>query len=395
MAHTIGAVRILHVVPYYADAWAYGGIPRVASAMARGLAARGHDVTVCTTDAADATSRLRGPAHRRSGGVDLRVFPNVSNHLAYHWQFFTPVGLRRFLRSAAASFDVAHIHACHNVPGAMAASALRRVRVPYVVSPNGTALRLERRRSAKLLFDVLFAGHMLPGAARVVAVTRSESRQLLTAGVSFDRIRLLPNPIDLLEFNGRPTGARFRERWGLQGRNLVLYLGKLTPRKGVDVLVRAFSQLRTPESHLVIAGNNMGAAALDRAIRESPDSRRITRVGLLRGDARLEALAAADVVVYPSRDEIFGIVPLEALLCGRPVVVCDDSGCAEVIRQVGGGDCVPYGDERALAASVDAILAKRHVWTARAADAAARIAPAFGADAVCARLEEVYEEVCA
>src|SRR5690348_13199784 len=105
-------LSILHVVPYYEDAWAYGGIPRLAAAMTRGLARRGHSVTVCTTDAAEAGARLR--ARRGDGnyeGVRVRVFRNLSNHLAYRWQFFTPVGLRRFLRATAASFDVAHLHA--------------------------------------------------------------------------------------------------------------------------------------------------------------------------------------------------------------------------------------------------------------------------------------------
>src|SRR4029078_8104636 len=143
--------RVLHVAPYYEEAWAYGGIPRVVSRLARGLARRGHRVTVCTTDVCDATSRL--PAERRggAGGVELRVFPNLSNHLAYHWQLFTPRGLGEALREIAAELDVAHLHGCHHLPGAIAARALARAGVPYVLSPNGTAPLLERRRAAKWL----------------------------------------------------------------------------------------------------------------------------------------------------------------------------------------------------------------------------------------------------
>lgn len=395
MPHTIGAVRILHVVPYYADAWAYGGIPRVASAMARGLAARGHAVTVCTTDAADARTRVpASPASR--DGVDVRIFPNVSNRLAYHWQFFTPVGLRRFLRSHAPSFDVAHVHACHNVPGALAATALRRAGIPYVVSPNGTAPRIERRLTAKLVFDATLGRHLLPGASRVLATSDAEHHQLRAAGVAPARIRMLPNPIDLNEFERTPDAERFRGEHGLGDARVVLYLGKLTPRKGVDSLVRALPHVATPDTRLVIAGNDMGAeSAVSRAIHAAGPQARVTRIGLLRGSARLDALAAADVVVYPSRDEIFGLVPLEALLCGRPVVVCDDSGCAEVIGAVGGGLTVPYGNTRALASAIDDVLADSATWTGRAEDAACRIRRAFSTEEVCGRLESVYEEVCA
>jgi glycosyltransferase involved in cell wall biosynthesis len=388
-------VRILHVVPYYADAWAYGGIPRLASAMAAGLAALGHDVTVCTTDAADADSRAP-LAPRTRDGVHVRTFRNVSNRAAYRWQLFTPLGLRRFLRAHANAFDIGHLHACHNLPSAIAAAALRRAGVPYVVSPNGTGPRMERRRMAKLLFDTLFARDLLPGANRVLAVTDVERRQLHTLGVQDPRISVVPNPLDLREFNDLPDGTALRRAWGVGGGRVVLYLGKLTPRKGADVLLRAARHLKLRDTRVVIAGNDLGAgSAFRRAMRDARSDARVTRTGLLRGRQRLEALAAADVVVYPSRDEIFGLVPLEALLSGRPVVVCDDSGCAEVIRETGGGVCVPYGDERALSAAIDLILDDHAIWMTRAARAAERVRTLFAADAVCTRLERVYEEVCA
>src|SRR5690349_14230320 len=82
-------LRVLHVTPYGGTAWAYGGIPRLSDSMATGLGARGHQVTVCTTDAYSADRRLAPPLHRRSLGawspcrttanVEIRVFPNVSN----------------------------------------------------------------------------------------------------------------------------------------------------------------------------------------------------------------------------------------------------------------------------------------------------------------------------
>src|SRR4051812_46661537 len=77
MCHCRALVRILHVTPYFADAWAYGGIPRLAHSLARGLARRGHEVTVCTTDACDDASRLAPPFSRMSDGVAVLIFPNV------------------------------------------------------------------------------------------------------------------------------------------------------------------------------------------------------------------------------------------------------------------------------------------------------------------------------
>src|SRR5580765_5193202 len=134
-------MRILHVVPYYEQAWAYGGIPRLATTMTRALARRGHRVTVCTTDVRDERMRATSGAVN-ARGLDVRMFRNLSNSLAYPLQFFAPIGLRQYMRRAAGTFDVAHIHACHNLPGVIAAAELSRAGVPYVVSPNGTARRI-------------------------------------------------------------------------------------------------------------------------------------------------------------------------------------------------------------------------------------------------------------
>ena len=389
------ALRILHVVPYYEHAWAYGGIPRLAAAMTDGLARRGHDVTVCTTDACDATTRVRGPrAAHTASGVRVHVFPNLSNRLAYHWQLFAPIGLAAHLRAHARSFDIAHLHACRNLPGAIAARALRRCGVPYVISPNGTAPAIERRIVAKRVFDRTIGTAPLTRSARVVASSAAEERQLQDLGIPRDRISVVPNPIDDAEFERGADPARFRAAHGLGGAPLVLYLGKLTPRKGLDVLLDAFHRLPRPEAILAIAGNDMGSGAMvDATIAALGLGARARRIGLLAGSSRLDALAAADVVVYPSQHEVFGLVAVEALMCGTPVVVCDDSGCGEIVTQAGGGLAVPYGDSRRLAEAIASVLAAPREWRARARDGAAFVRARFSAAAVCRRLEDVYRDV--
>ncbi len=384
-------LRILHVVPYFEGAWAYGGIPRLATALVRGLAERGHQVTVCTTDAGDARSRWRHHGVDARRNVDLRVFPNISNRLAYDWQMFLPVGLFTFLRRHAPAFDVAHLHACRNVPGLVASHWLRRAGVPYVISPNGTAPLLERRYAAKRVFDALGGRAVLDDADAIVAVTDAERRQLVDLGLAEERIRLVPNPVDETEFNEGANVARFRRWYGLGDAPVVLFLGKLTPRKGVEHLVHAFSMLQTSGALLVIAGNDMGAgAAIDAAVSSHGIGNRVVRTGLLRGSDRIDAVAAADVLVYPSRDEIFGLVPLEALMAGTPVVVCNDSGCGEVIGRIGGGHVVPYADPVTLAGAIDAILGAPSLWKQRAASAARRARALYGVDVVSEQMERVY-----
>jgi glycosyltransferase involved in cell wall biosynthesis len=237
---------------------------------------------------------------------------------------------------------------------------------------------------------------VLRGAARVLAVAQAERRQLSALGVDARLIRVVPNPLDLAEFASPIAEGRFRQRFALPSGPLVLFLGRLTPRKRLDVIARAFARLRHTEAWLVIAGNDMGAGAAARSlVRTLGLEERTFFTGLLRGSARLEALADADVMVYPSGDEIFGLAALESLLAGTPVIVADDSGCGEVIGATGGGQVIPLGDVAALARAIDAMLDDRQAWRAAAAGAASRVRAAYGDDVVCASLEQLYGEMIA
>jgi glycosyltransferase involved in cell wall biosynthesis len=397
-------LRILHVTPYYAGAWAYGGIPRLVPALVSGLSRRDHQVTVCTTDACSPTARASAAQARRNRWQDwtwrddergalVHVFPNVSNRMAYRFQLFLPIGLSRFLATRGRSFDIAHLHACRNLPTTLAARALGRAGIPVVLSPNGTAPRIERRMLAKAAYDLAF-GDACRQATAVLAVSEAERRQLLAHGVDAAVVRILPNPVDLAEFAQPVEPGRFRRRFGLGDAQVVLYLGRLSPRKRIEALVGAFASLGQERSVLVLAGADMGAGrSITRRVCSVGIGSRTVFTGLLEGRDRLEALADADVVVYAAQQEVFGLVALEALLSGTPVVVGDDSGCGEVVSQVGGGLLVPPGDEGALAGAVRDVLGSPAVWKRAAREAALRVRAEFGADRVCERLDEIYGDI--
>jgi glycosyltransferase involved in cell wall biosynthesis len=99
------------------------------------------------------------------------------------------------------------------------------------------------------------------------------------------------------------------------------------------------------------------------------------------------------VLVYPSQDEIFGLVPLEALLSGTPVVVADDSGCGEIIQDVPGGQVVPVGDAAALSSAIARVLASPDEWRVAAARGGAHGRTAYARPTVCAALESIYSEL--
>jgi glycosyltransferase involved in cell wall biosynthesis len=137
----------------------------------------------------------------------------------------------------------------------------------------------------------------------------------------------------------------------------VAYLGQITPRKGVSRLVEAFADGALAPARLVVAGAARGMA--------DPGGEGVLFTGTLEGADRLALLVDADVLVYPSTDEIFGLVPMEGLLCGAPAVVGGDCGCGELIAEAGAGLLTRHGDIEELRRPIRALLRDR--------DAAARM----------------------
>lgn len=338
-------MRVLHVTPCYPPTWAYGGIPRVVHALARAQRTQGLDVRVWTTDAFDAGSRASVPPEREEYGIDVRVTRLASNRLAWRHQLYLPTSL-----PPLAEVDIVHLHSHRHLLNWLAFRGAQSRRIPVVLTPNGTAPRLERKVIVKRAWDALFDGDVPRRADRVIAVSKAEVRQFLALGVEADRIARIPNPLHLEEFAELPARGSFRAAHGLGAGPIVAYLGQITPRKGVERLVAAFGE-GLAGATLVVAGAARGMAL--------PESPHVRYTGTLEGPDRLALLVDADVLVYPSTDEIFGLVPLEGLLCGAPVIVGGDCGCGELIGEAGAGLLTHVGDAAELRAHIHTLLADR------------------------------------
>lgn len=347
-------MHVLQVTPYFPPTWAYGGIPRIVDGLSRALKTRGVAVTVLTTDAFDGDRRAGVPAERDHEGVRVLTVPNASNSLAWRHQLFLPIGAGPALAALdrGPPVDVVHLHGHRHLLNNLALRWARPRGLPYVLTANGTLGRHERKVAAKLAWDLVFSGRVPVEAARCVAVSASDVAQHLAAGIAADRIVRIPNGLDLGEFEALPPRGELRARLGLGSAPLVVYLGQISPRKGVDHLVAAFADGALGDAALVVAG-----ASRDGGLPEAGSNVRFT--GTLAGRDRLALLADADVLVYPSADEVFGLVPFEGLLCGAPVVVADDCGCGELIAEAGAGLLVRHADVEGLRARIRTLLRDR------------------------------------
>lgn len=346
-------MRILHIAPYYYPAWSYGGIPRLMYYLTISEAMLGHKVEVVTTDAFSSSSRRR-ELNFEVSGVNVRCYRNLSNYLSYHYQFFFPIGLKKEKRKIS-DYDIVHIHGYRNLLNSKMADFAYDFKKPVVFEPNGTLVNIERRILLKKGYDLLIGRRELKRASGFIAVSFAEKKQFLEFGLNDKPIKVIPNGV---EIDTDTKGVSFKEKFGIKG-DYLLYLGKLTPRKGIEHMVRALGLL--PTSFVgVIAGNDMGMERrLRNLVRELGLESRVIFTGLIDGALKVSAYKEACITVYAGKDEIFGLVAFESLLCGTPVIVADDCGCGEWVLKSGGGYVIKYGDFPRIAEIVKGLEPER------------------------------------
>ncbi len=312
-------MRTLHVTPYFAPAFRYGGPPRSVLGLCRALGAAGVEVEVLTTTADGPVDLPASPAEgSRYEGVAVRYLQR-----AFPRRLFGAHGLGRALDQAIARCDLVHIHGLWTLPGWAAARRARRADVPVVNSPRGMldpgsiAQRAWRKRIA---FAVVERRNLI-GAALLHATSSAEA-QALRRWAPGSPVVTVPNGVDAPEVDLLPGETRLR--LGIpEGAPLLLFLGRIHPIKRLDLLAEAFARVRAafPDARLVIAGPDERGERrrLGPSFAAAGDS--VHWIGQTGDAEKWALLAAADLLVLCSDSESFGMSALEAMAAGTPVVV--------------------------------------------------------------------------
>lgn len=364
--------------------------------LAAALADRGHRVTVYTRkDAPDLDSRVvlrpgvtvrhvpAGPARHLPKDELLPYMGEFGRFLIGEWQRRPP--------------DVVHSHFW--MSGLAALAACRELDLPlaHTYHALGTVKRRHQRDSDTSPAErIACETEVGEGCDRIIATCRDEVAELVAMGVPADRAAVVPCGVDPERFV--PWG-RVADRGS--HRHLLVQIGRLVPRKGAAVSIAALPQV--PDAELVIAGGPP-----PERVDQEPEVRRLRalaraagvadRVRFVGGVAREEVpalLRAADVVLCPAYYEPFGIVPLEAMGCGTPVVASAVGGQLDTVTDPGTGRLVPPGDPAALGRAIASLL---HSPVRRAACGAAgrrRVLTRYGWGRVAAATEAVYQQVVA
>lgn len=252
--------------------------------------------------------------------------------------------MRSWIEELARRFEVVHIHGLWEEIQHHAARACQSLRIPYVISPHGMLDPWSLAQGAwkKKLYIALRLRRNLNRAAAIHFTTDIERELVRPLGLSTNTI-VEPIGIDFREFDPLPARGALRRRFPQLGDlPIVIFLGRVHRKKGLDLLIPAFAQLNDSPAMLVIAGpDDEYEAEVRRMTSAAGIDKRVVFAGMLRGRERVEALVDSELFVLPSYQENFGIAVVESLAAGIPVIISDQVNIHREISGSGGGAVVP------------------------------------------------------
>jgi glycosyltransferase involved in cell wall biosynthesis len=364
------------------------GPERTILELAPALAARGVAVPVLAlhraATGAPAEHPMVAPARRIGLHAETARDPGPLHPAAF-------VAIAR--RLADPALDAVHTHDYR--ADLLVSVASRRRHRPWIAT-----VHLRTDTTARLRLYARLARVALRRADRIVAVSAAQRDALAAQGLPRERLVLVRTAVDAealaraaADAGGAAAGRR--QAGGGADDPLLVLVGRLTRQKGVDVALRALARLRSahPTARLVVAGDGPEARGLRELASTLGLDGAVRWLGAV-GDP-LPLLAAADVVLMPSRAEGLPRVALEAAALGRPVVGATVGGMVEAVAHEATGLLVPPDDLAALAAAAGALLADPDRARRLGAAAEARVRREFALEGAAAALEALYRSVCA
>lgn len=389
-------MRILKVTQAYYPFEERGGPAVKVRSIARHLAQQGHKITVVTADLGltpeqvTATGASRTPGGWRAEPDGLEA---VYLTTRFHYRNLTVnPGIVSFCRRRLQEFDLVHIYGLYDLLGPTVARYCRRFKIPYFIEPLGMTRPIDRGFMLKKLWRSLVGDYMLQ-AAKIIGTSEIEKQELLAEGFAPARVLLRFNGIDPEEFRRLPPPGTFRAQAGIpDGERLVLFLGRIIPRKGADLLIEAMPQLASEKIRLVIAGPE-GETGYVQFLRDKARAlgveNRVLFPGSLFGEGKKAAYVDATVFALPSRYENFGNVAAEAIACGTPAIVSDQCGIAPLIDQRAG--LVTTYDAAGLGRTLKELLNNTELYN-RLKAGCAQVADEISWDKLIAEMQNYYRE---
>ena len=371
-----------------------GGIARVVHDLSKRLIKDGHEVTVVTyRDNADV------PEYENDKGVNVY---RVDNYMIHPNNFIDWIMQLNFNMLSKASeiinkeggFDVIH---AHDWLVTYAAKSLKNAYdIPIVATIHATEAGRNSGIHDETQRYINDTEWLLTYEATEVIVNsnymKNEIQRLF--GLPFDKINVIPNGINLSNFTGIERDYDFRRQYAMDNEKIILYVGRLVYEKGVQHLIAAMPKILSNynDAKLIIAGRG---GMMDELRAEASNlglNDKIYFTGYLNSKQVQKMYKCADVAVFPSTYEPFGIVALEAMLAGVPTVVSDVGGLDEIVTHGVDGMKSYAGNANSIADSVTALLYDHQLATNVSKKAKQKVKDQFNWEKIAQDTHFTYEK---
>ena len=397
-------MRIVFALHGYKPAWNVGGPIVSVSALAESLVRRGHEVTVVTSNS-NLTVNLEVPTDTPVDVAGVTVYYFEHDELlrrlvplpAYFSKsigFLYSKRIRPRLDQLVPQADIVHTHLPFNYPTYASAQAAFRHGKPLIYHQRGVLdpARLSFRSLKKALYLHLVEKPILHRADTLIALTEAERDSYRRLGIE-TRCSVIPNGVDSTEYSGTYDPREVAKLGIRDNQVVILFMGRVHPIKGVDLLLDAFISLRqrVTDAVLVIAGpDEFGLQAkFDEQVRRANVAGGVIFVGMVQGETKRQLLLRADVFCLPSVAEGFSIAVLEALAASTAVLLSPGCNFPDVVAARAGRICERSVD--AIESNLEAMLTNRDELRAMGLRGRELVESKFAWDSIVERMLEVYE----
>jgi len=357
-------MKILKIIPYFE--WSFGGPTRSVLELSQSLAKKGHEITIYTTDVG-INGKLKDSERINDELVTINYFRCFNNWMAKNLKFHFSEEMRNEIKKNIKYFDVVHLHEWRGIPNIYACYYAQKYNIPYIMEAHGSSPKIIGRQTynrniSKRVFDTLVGEKIINNSSKFIALTKSEMQDYENLSIDPKKITIIPNGINVNRFsqdnnnNNNNNNNGFKESYGIKG-DVILYLGRINERKGIDFLIKSFNELLNEKKGiiLVIVGPNDGyKTELERLVKKLKISENVKFFDYINDVSKV--YNDSEILVYPAIQEIFGRVPFEAIISNVPVIVANDSGCGELVKEAKCGLLVEYGDIKDLKNKIKYLL---------------------------------------
>jgi glycosyltransferase involved in cell wall biosynthesis len=377
-------LKILQVIPYFTPT--RGGDVNVCYNLSKKLVKSGNEVTIATTDFEFDQEYAESI---KKDGVELISF----KHLINLGLFLYSPEMKRWADHHLKDFDVVHLHQLRSYQNNVIYGYASKYGIPYVLQPHGSTPQKTGKTIFKWLYDKFFGYHLLKDADRIIAVSKEEAKYDNEMGADFKKIHVIYNGMDIKSFQDLPKYGEFKKKYDINGK-IILYLGRIHKLKGIDFVIKSFSNFKeVNNSFLVISGPDDGyRSELEKLIEKLNITDKVKFTGFLDEKDKISAYVDADLFVHTV---IYmggvGITPLEAILCGTPVIVTEQ--CGEVIKEAECGYLVNYGDIDDLKEKMEYVIENPEEHKLLTERGKRYIKENLSWDSVAKKIENVYHEL--